>query len=55
MTSHTSLDTLLDEIGNLPHDAQTELVERLLNMRAEQLGIFASDDDELRAPNESAC
>jgi len=44
MTTTEKLEALLDEIAELPDYAQTDLVESLLGVRAQQLGIYLDDD-----------
>jgi len=49
MTRKSTAENLLAQILDLPDEAQTELVETLLDLRAQQLGIYQLDDDERAA------
>lgn len=43
------VQSLLDQILDLPAKAQTELFDTLLDMRAQQIGIYHVDDEERAA------
>jgi len=49
MTRKSTAENLLAQILDLPEAVQTELVETLLDLRAQQLGIYQLDDDERAA------
>ncbi len=46
MTTDDKVEALILQATELPEDAQAELVQLLVEMRAEHLGIYSSDDDE---------
>lgn len=54
MAKKPSLDELLDEILALPEAAQAELIEALIDMCAQRLGIYQLDDDDRAALARSA-
>jgi hypothetical protein len=54
MTTREMVDALIEQVSELPADAQAEFVDSLLDMRAEQLGIYHLDDDERAALARSA-
>jgi hypothetical protein len=54
MTTREKVDALIEQVSELPADAQAEFVDSLLDMRAEQLGIYHLDDDERAALARSA-
>jgi hypothetical protein len=54
MNRKSTAKNFLDQILDLPQEVQTELVETLLDMRAQHLGIFQLDDDERAALAHSA-
>jgi hypothetical protein len=54
MTNKSASATLIDQILNLPEEAQTELVQILIEMRAEQLGLYQLDEDDRVALERSA-
>ena len=54
MTTRVRIEALIDQVFELPDDAQAEFVETLLDMRAQQLGIYQLDDDEREALSRSA-
>jgi hypothetical protein len=49
MTTREKVELLLQQVVDLPEDAQVELVDSLLEIRAERLGIYHLDDDEREA------
>jgi len=54
MTNNAAVEALIDQILDLPEEAQTELVETLLDLRAQHLGIYHLDDDDRAALERSA-
>lgn len=54
MTTREKVEFLIEQVFELPADAQSELVESLLEMRAEHLGVYRLDDDEREALARSA-
>jgi len=54
MTTRERVEALIEQVSELPDDAQAEFVDSLLDMRAEQLGIYHLDDDEREALARSA-
>jgi hypothetical protein len=54
MTADEKVAALIEQITALPDDAQAELVDGLVAMRAEHLGIYHLDDDEREALARSA-
>ena len=49
MTTQEKVESLVRQVVALPEEAQEELVQALVEMRAEQLGIYQLDDDERAA------
>jgi hypothetical protein len=49
MTTHEKVQALIEQVADLPEYAQREVVESLLDMRAQHLGIYHLDDDEREA------
>jgi hypothetical protein len=45
MTTREKVEALMEQVSELPDDAQAEFVDSLLDMRAEQLGIYHLDDE----------
>jgi hypothetical protein len=54
MTTREKVESLIEQVVELPEDAQVELVDSLLEIRAERLGIYHLDDDEREALARSA-
>jgi hypothetical protein len=54
MTTREKVESLIEQVVELPEDAQVELVDSLLELRAERLGIYHLDDDEREALARSA-
>ena len=46
MASEQQIQQLVDQIFALPDEAQDEVVQSLLESRAEHLGVYHLDDDE---------
>lgn len=46
MTTREKVELLLQQVVDLPDEAQAEFVEFLLEMRAQDLGIYHLDDDD---------
>lgn len=46
MTTREKVESLFEQVVELPDEAQAELVESLIDMRAQQLGIYHLDDDD---------
>ena len=49
MTTREKVEALIEQVSELPDDAQDEFVDSLLDMRAEQLGLYHLDDEEREA------
>jgi transcriptional regulator of acetoin/glycerol metabolism len=54
MASKRQLQNLVQRIAALPEDEQAELLQSLVEMRANHLGIYELDDDERAALGRSA-
>ena len=54
MAIKDKIKALLEQITDLPDAAQNELIEALLEMRAEHLGLYPLDDEEQEKPAFSA-
>ena len=54
MTTQEKVQALIEQVADLPDYAQAELVETLLDIRAQQIGIYHLDDDEREALTRSA-
>ena len=54
MTTREKVEALIEQVSELPDDAQAEFVDSLLEMRAEQTGIYHVDDAEREALARSA-
>jgi hypothetical protein len=51
MTADKRVEALIRQITELPPEAQEEVVQTLIEMHAERLGIYASDDAERPFPH----
>ena len=49
MASKRTVNELLDQILGLPEPAQTEIVDALIDMRVQQLGVYRPDDHDRTA------
>jgi hypothetical protein len=49
MTTREKIERLIEQAVELPDEAQAELVESLVEMRSEHLGIYHVDQDEREA------
>jgi isoaspartyl peptidase/L-asparaginase-like protein (Ntn-hydrolase superfamily) len=54
MSTNEKIEELLNQIAELPEAAQDELVRALVEMRAENLGIYVLDDEDRAALARSA-
>ena len=54
MTTQDKIEALLQQAAELPDEAQAELVQSLVEMRAQHLGIYHLDDEERAALVQSA-
>ena len=54
MTTREKVESLLQQVVDLPDEAQAEFVEFLLEMRAQDLGIYHLDDDDRASLTRSA-
>jgi len=45
MREGNEVETVIEQIAELPDEAQVELIQSILIMRAEQLGLDDLDDD----------
>jgi hypothetical protein len=44
MTTQAKVESLIRQATDLPDDAQAELVQSLVEMRAQHLGLFVGDE-----------
>jgi hypothetical protein len=44
MTTQEKVESLIEQVTELPEDAQAELVHTLIEMRSQQLGIHQLDE-----------
>jgi len=54
MTTEQKVQSLIRQVAALPEEAQSEVVQSLIEMHAEQLGVYHVDDDERAALARSA-
>ena len=54
MTTQEKVEALIQQAAELPEEAQAELVQSLVEMRSQNLGIYHLDDDERAALARSA-
>jgi hypothetical protein len=54
MTTEEKIEALIQQAAELPDEAQAELVQSLVDMRYQHLGIYHLDDDERTALAQSA-
>ena len=54
MTSQEKVEALIQQAAELPDEAQAELVESLVEMRSQHLGIYHLNDEEREALARSA-
>ena len=54
MTTSEKVESLLEQIVELPDEAQAELVASLIDMRAQHLGIYHLDEDDRASLQRSA-
>jgi hypothetical protein len=54
MTTQEKIEALIQEAAELPDEAQAELVESLVEMRSQHLGIYHLNDEEREALARSA-
>jgi hypothetical protein len=54
MTTREKVEALIEQVSELPDAVQAEFVDSLLEMRAEQVGIYHLDDNEREALARSA-
>ena len=45
MTTDQKLESLIQEVAELPEEAQAELLQSLVEMRSEQFGIYPAGED----------
>ena len=46
MTTQQKVELLIEQAAALPEEAQAELVQSLVEMRGQHLGLYPLDDDE---------
>jgi hypothetical protein len=46
MTTQEIMESLIDQVAELPEEAQAELVQSLVEMRSGHLGVYHLDDEE---------
>jgi hypothetical protein len=49
MTTQAKVESLIRQAAELPEEAQAELMQSLVEMRAQHLGIYRLDDDDRAA------
>jgi hypothetical protein len=54
MTTAQKVQSLVRQVASLPEEAQAEIMESLIEMRAEQFGVYHVDDEERAALTRSA-
>ena len=54
MTTQEKIESLIRQTAELPEEAQAEVVQSLVEMRSQHLGIYNLDDDEREALARSA-
>jgi hypothetical protein len=54
MTTQEKVESLIRQTAELPEEAQAEVVQSLVEMRSQHLGIYNLDDDEREALARSA-
>lgn len=54
MTTQQKVESLIEQAAELPDEAQVELVQSLVEMRSQHLGIYHLDEDERAALARSA-
>ena len=54
MTTHERVESLIRQVADLPADAQAELFQSLIELRAQHLGIYDFDGPEREAQARSA-
>jgi hypothetical protein len=54
MTTQEKVECLIRQTAELPEEAQAEVVQSLVEMRLQHLGIYNLDDDECEALARSA-
>ena len=54
MTTKEKIESLVQQTAELPEEAQAEVVQSLVEMRSQHLGIYNLDDDEREALARSA-
>jgi hypothetical protein len=54
MTTNETVESLISQAAELPDEAQAELVQSLVEMRSQHLGLYSRDDDERDALTRSA-
>jgi hypothetical protein len=54
MTTQDEVEFLISQAAELPDEAQAELVQSLVEMRSQHLGIYSLDDDDRDALARSA-
>jgi hypothetical protein len=54
MTTQAKVEALIRQVADLPDEAQAELVQSLVEMRSQHLGIYHLDDEERTALGRSS-
>lgn len=54
MTTQEKVESIILQVNQLPEHAQAEVVESLIDIRAQQLGIYHVDEEEREALARSA-
>ena len=54
MSTQERVEALIQEVSELPEDAQAEVVQSLVEMRSQDLGIYHLNDEERAALARSA-
>ena len=54
MTIAEKVEALINEVAELPEEAQAEVVQSLIELRSQHLGIYQLDDDDRASLGHSA-
>lgn len=54
MTTQEKVEALIQQVADLPDEAQAEVVQSLVEMRSQYLGVYQLDDEERAALARSA-
>jgi len=54
MKTEKNVESLIRQVTDLPEEAQAEVVQSLLDLRSQHLGIYQLDEEERKALSRSA-